>query len=322
MTSSHISNNSANEPLNGSAPSAMGKQPPWAVVLLCHGSQRGTTPQECSCAWKSGHTGSRDGNNTPDWCRNCPSTPQGLQDAAGRLERELGPESARVVLSCLEFIQPHPDQAVRSLVEQGFHQVVLMPYLLGHGKHATLELDELLADLEAQSPQAQLYLSQGLGADGRLADLVVERIQDLSPPVPAAGQDNRPAGVLLVKAGTKTQYDDCQWMKDLGQMVENRLGSGYAVDVAQSHYGDPTMDAAAASLVETRQVGSITCVPYLFFPGLILQRNVLGGLARLEERYPEIPMSATPPLGVDDRLVSVAADRIREVWQSQVTPTQ
>ncbi len=305
----------------------MGKQPPWAVVLLCHGSQRGTTPQECSCAWKSGQAGNRDGGNrdgneTPDWCRNCPSTPQGLQDAAARLERELGPESARVVLSCLEFIEPHPDQAVRSLVEQGFRQVVLMPYLLGHGKHATLELDEVLADLKAQSPQAQLYMSQGLGADGRLADLVVERIQDLNHPVPPAGQDNRPAGVLLVKAGTKTQYDDCQWMKDLGQMVENRLGTGYAVAVAQSHYGDPTMDDAAASLVETRQVSSITCVPYLFFPGLILQRNVLGGLARLEERYPEIPMAATPPLGVDDRLVSVAADRIRDVWQRQAAPSE
>jgi sirohydrochlorin ferrochelatase len=335
VTSSPSSNNSAPEPVNGLATVGRGKQPPWAVVLLCHGSQRGTTPQECSCAWQAGQAGNRDGSNrdgnenvneTPGWCRNCPSTPQGLQDAAGRLERELGPESARVVLSCLEFIQPHPDQAVRSLVEQGFRQVVLMPYLLGHGKHATLELDEVLAELKAQSPQAQLYMSQGLGADGRLADLVVERIQDLNHPVPPAGrpatQKDRPAGVLLVKAGTKTQYDDCQWMKDLGQMVENRLGSGYAVDVAQSHYGDPTMDAAAASLVETRQVGSITCVPYLFFPGLILQRNVLGGLARLEERYPEIPMAATPPLGVDDRLVSVAADRIREVWQSQVTPTQ
>ncbi len=330
MTSSHGSNSSADGPGNGSAPVARGKQPPWAVVLLCHGSQRGTSPQECSCAWKSGQEGNRgggnrDGNQPPGWCRNCPSTPQGLQDAVERLEMELGPDSARVVLSCLEFIQPHPDQAVRSLVEQGFQQVVLMPYLLGHGKHATLELDEVLADLKAQSPQAQLFLSEGLGADSRLADLVVERIQDLNDSIPSLGQpeanEEGPAGVLLVKAGTKTQYDDCQWMKDLGQMVENRLGSGYAVAVAQSHYGDPTMDDAAASLIETRQVSSITCVPYLFFPGLILQRNVLGGLARLEQRYPEIPMAATPPLGVDDRLISVAADRIREVWQGQAAPT-
>ena len=325
MTSSHASNNSGKDPAHGSAAPNMDEQPPWAVVLLCHGSQRGTTPQECSCAWKSGQEENEDENQTPVWCRNCPSTPQGLQDAVDRLERELGPDRARVILSCLEFIQPHPDQAVQSLVEEGFRQVVLMPYLLGHGKHATLELDEVLADLKAQSPQAQLFLSEGLGADSRLADLVVERIQDLNDSIPSAGQpeanQDRPAGVLLVKAGTKTQYDDCQWMKDLGQMVENRLGSGYAVAVAQSHYGDPTMDDAAAALIETRQVSSITCVPYLFFPGLILQRNVLGGLARLEQRYPEIPMAATPPLGVDDRLISVAADRIREVWQVQAAPT-
>ena len=325
MTSSPSSNNPANDSVNGSVPVDMDRQPPWAVVLLCHGSQRGTTPQECSCAWQAGRSGIGEANETPGWCRSCPSTPQGLQDAAGRLERELGPESARVVLSCLEFIQPHPDQAVRSLVDQGFRRVVLMPYLLGHGKHATLELDEVLAELKAQSPQAQLYLSEGLGADGRIADLVVERIQDLNPPTSPAGRpvdrEDRPAGVLLVKAGTKSQYDDCQWMRDLGQMVENRLGPGYAVDVAQSHYGDPTMDAAAASMVDNRRVSSITCVPYLFFPGLILQRNVLGGLARLEERYPAIPMAATPPLGVDDRLISVAADRIREVWQRQAAST-
>ena len=103
-------------------------------------------------------------------------------------------------------------------------------------------------------------------------------------------------------------------MVELGQIVENRLGSNYAVSIAQSHYGDPTMDAAAANLVDKRNVGSIMCVPYLFFPGLILQRNVIGGLEKLRNEYPDIPIRVTPPLGVDSRLVSVAADRIREVW--------
>jgi sirohydrochlorin ferrochelatase len=35
---------------------------------------------------------------------------------------------------------------------------------------------------------------------------------------------------------------------------------------------------------------------------------------RLQEKYPDISMTVTPPLGVDDRLVAVAADRVREVW--------
>jgi hypothetical protein len=47
---------------------------------------------------------------------------------------------------------------------------------------------------------------------------------------------------------------------------------------------------------------------------MILRRNILGGMHRLQEKYPDIPLTVTPPLGVDDRLVAVAADRVREVW--------
>jgi sirohydrochlorin ferrochelatase len=119
-------------------------------------------------------------------------------------------------------------------------------------------------------------------------------------------------GILLVKAGTQTRYDDCLWLKELGGWVERDLGEGYAVEVAQSHYGDPTMEHAAAELVGQRGVSSIICVPYVFFPGMILRRNVLGTMRQLQETYPNVVMSVAPPLGVDDRLVAVASDRVRE----------
>ena len=283
----------------------------WGVILLCHGSQRGTSAAECSCAWE---TNENSNLRLPYWCKNCPSTPIGLKDAVSLLGIELGAANAEVILSCLEFIEPHPDEAVRILTNRGFNKLVIMPYLLGHGKHATLELDEVLEELKNQAPTADIFLSEGFGSDEKLASLVVERIQSLQPSNSYPPSNDHPAGILLVKAGTKTQYDDCSWMVDLGQIVENRLGSNYAVSIAQSHYGDPTMDAAAANLVDKRNVGSIMCVPYLFFPGLILQRNVIGGLEKLRNEYPDIPIRVTPPLGVDSRLVSVAADRIREVW--------
>ena len=285
-------------------------KPLWGVVLLAHGSQRGTSPEECSCAWMS---------ETPGWCQHCPSTPQGLQEAALRLQALLGADRARVMLSCLEFIEPHPDQAMLTMAALGLRRVVVMPYLLGHGKHATLELDEMLDGVRAHLPGLEIYLADGLGADPRLAEMAVERIHFLDG---KGGFQNRPyrghtAGVLVVKAGTKTQYDDCQWLEDLGRMVEARLGPSYAVAVAQSHFGDPTMEAATAHLVEVRRASSLICVPYLFFPGMILRRNILGGLERLKRQYPQVNIAVAPPLGVDDRLVAVAADRIREVWARQ-----
>ena len=278
------------------------------VIMLCHGSRRGASRDECSCSWAA-----RDGE-WPEWCRQCPSTPQGLAEAATRLQSVLGEANADVLLSCLEFIEPHPDAAIEMLAGRGLSEVVIMPYLLGHGKHATEELEEVLDEVRARTPQVKARLTAGFGADPRMADLVVDRVRDLGDTPALTPADSRTLGVLVVKAGTKTQYDDCLWLKELGEMVEQRLGPGYAVDVAQSHYGDPTMESAAANLVEQRGVSALLCVPYLFFPGMILRRNVLGGMKEAQDRYPGLPMHVSPPLGVDDRVVTVAADRIREVW--------
>ena len=288
----------------------------WGVVLLCHGSQRGASRDECSCAWAA------DGARFPAWCPGCPNTPVGLQDVAARLQHSLADAAASVIVSCLEFLPPHPPAAVAMLAEQGVSRVVVQPYLLGNGKHATLEMDEVLDDIAAAAPGVVVHLADGLGADRRIADLVRDRIaalpKDAARPVAA----NRPVGILLVKAGTQTRYDDCLWLEELGQWVEQDLndndsdnGSDYAVAVAQSHYGDPTMEDAAARLLHDRRAASIICVPYIFFPGLILQRNVLGTMRRLQETYPAVPMWVAPPLGVDDRLVAVAGDRVRAAQQ-------
>ena len=296
----------------------------WGVILLGHGSQRGASPRECSCAWQqpldsvNAETGGNspavaDSPGWPAWCRRCPNTPQGLGEVVEKLQAALGSGQAQVMLSCLEFIQPFPDEAVRLLSERGMNRVVMMPYLLGNGKHATVELDEMLEEVRVQSPQVELLVADGLGADPRLASLIVDRIGNMAGAAPVP-RDGRGVGILLVKAGTRTQYDDCLWLAELGQMVEDRMGEGYAVDVAQSHYGDPTMEFAAGRLIEERNVSAIICVPYIFFPGLILTRNVLGTLDRLRQQYPDVTMTVAPPLGVDDRLVAVAADRVRQAW--------
>lgn len=301
---------SANIGIDGerSDPGSSSGAQPWGVILLAHGSQRGADRSECSCAWVD------PGRYQPSWCLNCPSTPEGLQEVVDRLQSLLGLGSRQILLSCLEFIEPHPDQAVRIMEERGVRRVVLLPFLLGSGKHATLELEEIIEQLRVSIPAVQLYLAEGLGADPLLADLVVQRIQSMDNSISFQPAQGRPAGILLVKAGTKTEYDDCRWLIELGSSVEARMGAGYAVEVAQSHYGDPTMEAATQRLVQERRVSSITYVPYLFFPGIILKRNFLGGMVSLQEKYPHLPMAATPPLGADGRVVAVAAERVRELW--------
>ena len=280
----------------------------WGVVVVAHGSQRGASPEECSCNWQAA------GASPPDWCLHCPNTPTGLKEATDRLQHTLGIDRATVELSCLEFIEPRPNQTIHNLASQGLSNIVVMPYLLGQGKHVTLEMDEILDEVRAELPNVTVHLADPLGPDPRMAHIVVDRIRYLETSLGTSPVENRPTGVLLVKAGTKNQYDNCLWMHELGRMVEKNLGLGYAVGVAQSHYGDPTFQSAASHLVEERNVSAVIVVPYLFFPGLILKRNIIGEMGRMAEKYPHIPLTVTPPLGVTDEVVAVAAHRVQEVW--------
>ncbi len=259
---------------NGASPNAE-----WGVILLAHGSQRG--------------------NDTID----------GLREMVRRLQARLGEDNAKVRMACLEFIQPDLPKAVEGLVSEGCTDITVMPFLLGQGTHTTDDLEEEIARSLEVSPQARIKASDVFGPDPALVEIVVERVQSNGVSLNGRSGD-APTGVMLVKAGTRSAAEDHQWLFKMGHMLGERLGAGYAVAVAQSHFGSPTMEEAAAELVEQQGVSTITCVPYIFFPGLILTRNILGGLESLGQRYPDVGFEVTPTLGVEEGLVELTARRV------------
>lgn len=116
------------------------------VVLLAHGSQRG--------------------NDTYD----------GLQDMVRRLQARLGQRQAKVIMACLEFIEPNLPQAVSALVDQGFRRITVMPFLLGHGTHSTVDLEEEIARALDARPGTEVAAAQSLGADPAMVQIVVDRV--------------------------------------------------------------------------------------------------------------------------------------------------
>ena len=259
---------------NGASPAT-----DWGVVLLAHGSQRG--------------------NDTID----------GLREMVRRLQERLGESNAVVRMACLEFIQPDLPQAIGGLVSEGCTDITVMPFLLGQGTHTTDDLEEEIGKSLKAHPQARIKASDVFGSDPALVEIVARRV--LGQPTSLNGKSpNAPTGVMLVKAGTRSQAEDHLWLYKMGGMLEERLGAGYVVAVAQSHFGSPTMEEAAAELVEKRGVSDVTCVPYIFFPGLILTRNIIGGLKSLGQKYPDVDFEVTPTLGVEDGLVELTARRV------------
>ena len=255
----------------------------WGVVLLAHGSRSGT------------------------------DTIDGLNEMVRRLQERLGVRNTRVRMACLEFIEPDLPQAVGGLVSEGCTDITVMPFLLGQGTHTTDDLEEEIAKSLDVHPQVSIKASDVFGPDPALVDIVLERVRAHGASHNGDSKSS-PTGVMLVKAGTRSQSEDHLWLFKMGRMLEERLGSGYAVAVAQSHFGSPTMEEAAVELVEKRKVSSITCVPYIFFPGLILTRNIMGGLKTLGQKYPGVGFDVTPTLGVEDGLVELAARRVLDAY--------
>jgi sirohydrochlorin ferrochelatase len=253
---------------------------PWGVVLLAHGSQRGS------------------------------HTIDGLRDIVGQLQSRIDSDEARVVMACLEFIEPNLVQAVCSLADEGHECIAVMPFLLGQGTHATEDLSEEISKALTERPGLLIHATPPLGAAPALIDIVVDRVKAASASVNGASSGAK--GVLMVKAGTRHEREDHQWFFEMGKRLEAKLGNGYAVDVAQSHFGEPSMESAVSRLISERGVSSVICVPYLFFPGLILTRNIEGGIDELGKSYPDVFFSITPTLGIDDRLVNLTARRITD----------
>ena len=123
-------------------------------------------------------------------------------------------------------------------------------------------------------------------------------------------EESSPQGIIIVKAGTKTEYDDCKWLNELSDEVQSNLDDTYVTTYAQSHYGLPEIDERTNYLIETYGVTKITFVPYVFFPGIILQRNIMGSIKNYQAKFPHIEFGLCPPLGITSELRDIAIDRI------------
>jgi sirohydrochlorin ferrochelatase len=225
-------------------------------------------------------------------------TDEGLKDAAGRLQQRVGP-GVRVRMAGFEFTRPSIPEAIEMLVAEGSRRMVLVPFFLFDGKHITVEIPEELEKIRAQYPDVDLTYARTLGADIRLVEIVAERVEE-------TGLGD---GVILVNRGSRLEYDPGDRLRELARLIENRLGARVAP--AQAEYESPTILEAADSLVQAG-LNRIAVVPYIFFPGKVLNVNIIPAVEEARNRFPAAHFAVARTLGVDDRLIDLALQRAHE----------
>ena len=76
----------------------------------------------------------------------------------------------------MELASPSVEAAVEACVAEGAEEIVIHPYFLAPGSHGTVDVPELARRAALRHPNVSVRVTEPLGLDERLVDLVLERI--------------------------------------------------------------------------------------------------------------------------------------------------
>lgn len=79
----------------------------------------------------------------------------------------------------MDLAEPSIDAAFARCVDRGADEIVLVPYLLGAGRHATRDIPLLAARAAERFPGVRWRVAGPLGLDDALLDLLDRRIDEL-----------------------------------------------------------------------------------------------------------------------------------------------
>ena len=76
----------------------------------------------------------------------------------------------------MEIAEPSIAAAYANCVERGATRVIVCPFFLGPGKHWTQDIPRLAADAAAQHPHTNYHVTNPIGIDDLILDLLEKRI--------------------------------------------------------------------------------------------------------------------------------------------------
>lgn len=73
---------------------------------------------------------------------------------------------------------PGLEGAVAELVAEGFTEIIVAPWFLTNGLHIKEDIPEIMDALVKNYPQVKITLAKTLGADERIVDILIDRVEE------------------------------------------------------------------------------------------------------------------------------------------------
>ncbi len=99
-----------------------------------------------------------------------------LEEVARRIQARC--PDAIVRAAHMEIAAPDIGEAIDACVAAGAGEVVVHPYFLAPGRHSTRDIPELVQQAMARHPGIAVRVTEPLGLDEKLLDLVMQRIDE------------------------------------------------------------------------------------------------------------------------------------------------
>jgi sirohydrochlorin ferrochelatase len=100
-----------------------------------------------------------------------------LLEEIARLVAEIAP-GYHVEAAHMELAPPDIAAGVEACVEAGATDITVMPYMLAPGRHSTGDIPRMALDAAQKYEGIQIRVSSPLGSDSRLAEVILERVEE------------------------------------------------------------------------------------------------------------------------------------------------
>lgn len=86
--------------------------------------------------------------------------------------------SALIESASMEFSEWDIESGLTSLVKKGVTDIQVVPYFLFEGVHLQKDIPEIIQEFQKSNPNVSIHLKKALGIDERLADILIDRIDE------------------------------------------------------------------------------------------------------------------------------------------------
>ncbi|MCR9141820.1 MAG: NAD(P)H-dependent oxidoreductase subunit E [bacterium] len=224
----------------------------------------------------------------------------------------------------VELAEPFMGDAIRDAARD-HDRVVAMPLLLFRSGHAKNDLPMVLNEIRSEFPERELLAADTLGVHPDLCDLVFRRASEteLMPAAKtsvAAGDDDdrykaalANTAVIFVGRGSSDPDANGDFYKQMRIFAEGR-GFGWVLPCFIG-ITEPSLDQALNLISRTRPE-RVILAPYFLQPGVLIER-IREQVEKFRKEYPWVQAAVADPLGMDDAILNVVHERIRQALSGQ-----